>query len=97
MSGRHHQEQRPAWWDEGNKRAMLIARISDKKQSDGVSLDSQRYCQEAYARESGLTVVAKEAFQESAKTSGLRVQFHAAIAKARRDVRRVPHPLGVFR
>jgi DNA invertase Pin-like site-specific DNA recombinase len=75
----------PAWWDPKNARAMLISRISDKKQSDGVSLEAQRHHQQEYARAAGLVVVATEAFQESAKTSKLRVQFHAAIAKARRE------------
>lgn len=75
----------PAWWDPKNSRAMLISRISDKKQSDGVSLEAQRHHQQEYARATGLVVVATEAFQESAKTSKLRVQFHAAISKARSE------------
>ena len=79
------QEHRPPWWDERNTKAMLISRISDKKQTDGVSLDAQQHHQQEYARATGLTVVATESFQESAKTSKLRVKFHAAIAKARRE------------
>jgi site-specific DNA recombinase len=77
--------EKPAWWDERNKKAMLISRISDKKQSDGVSLAAQHHAQKEYARAHGLTVVAVESFQESAKNSNQRVQFHTAIAKARRE------------
>jgi len=34
---------RPPWWDDNNDRAMLICRISDKKQKDGVSLEAQEH------------------------------------------------------
>ena len=78
-----HAHGHPAWWDAGNTRAMLVCRISDRKQKDGVSLDAQQHLQERYAREAGLTVASVASFQESAKKSTLRSQFHAAIAKAR--------------
>lgn len=64
---------------------MLICRISDRKQLDGVSLDAQRHQQEQYVARVGLKVVALESFQESAKKSALRSQFHGAIERARRE------------
>src|SRR5258707_199292 len=78
-------EQKPAWWDDTNDRAMLICRVSDRKQLDGVSLETQEHHQQLYAERVGLRVVATEPFQESAKRSKLRAQFHAAIEKARRQ------------
>jgi DNA invertase Pin-like site-specific DNA recombinase len=80
---------RPAWWDDMNDRAMLICRISDRKQLDGVSLDAQRHHQEAYAASVGLRVVATASFQESAKRSKMRAQFHAAIQQA--AVQKIKH------
>lgn len=80
---RRHTLGNPPWWDPRNTRAMLVCRISDRKQKDGVSLDAQQHLQERYARDVGLTVAAVASFQESAKKSTLRSQFHAAIAKAR--------------
>ena len=75
---------RPRWWDANNKRAMLICRISDRKQKDGVSLDAQRYRQEQYVREAGLEIANVASFQESAKKSSLRREFHAALEQARK-------------
>lgn len=75
---------RPAWWVEDNDRAMLICRISDKKQKDGVSLEAQEHHAKEYAQRFGLRVVATRPFQESAKKSKLRAEFHAAIDEARR-------------
>jgi DNA invertase Pin-like site-specific DNA recombinase len=82
---RQLQERRPAWWDAANDRAMLICRVSDKKQLDGVSLEAQQHELSTYAERVGLRVVAIESFQESAKKSQLRAEFHAAIAKARKS------------
>ena len=76
---------RPKWWDADNDRAMLICRISDRKQKDGVSLDAQERQQREYARMVDLHVVKTRPFQESAKRSKMRVEFHAAIAEARRE------------
>jgi DNA invertase Pin-like site-specific DNA recombinase len=73
----------PGWWDDTNDRAMLICRVSDRRQLDGVSLDSQQHEQTTYAARVGLNVVATESFQETAKRSKLRAAFHAAIEKAR--------------
>jgi DNA invertase Pin-like site-specific DNA recombinase len=84
-----YREGKPGWWDAANTRAMLVCRISDRKQKDGVSLDAQQHLQERYARDAGLSVAAVASFQESAKKSTLRSQFHAAIAKARAE--RVKH------
>ena len=78
-------EHKPVWWDDTNDRAMLICRVSDRKQLDGVSLEAQEHHQQLYAERVGLRVVATEPFQESAKRSKLRAQFHAAIEKARRE------------
>ncbi len=78
-------ESKPPWWDAKNRRAMLICRISDKKQKDGVSLDAQETAATEYARDVGLEVVAARPFQESAKKSALRAEFHAAIAEARKQ------------
>ncbi len=78
-------DHRPPWWDAANDRAMVICRISDRKQVDGVSLDAQNHQQRGYVERVGLRVAAVESFQESAKKSQLRVQFHAAIARARRE------------
>ena len=76
---------RPAWWDAGgNDRAMLICRVSHKKQKDGVSLPMQERHARAYVQRVGLQVVCAKPFTETAKKSVLRVQFHAAIEEARR-------------
>ncbi len=75
---------RPAWWDDGNDRAMLICRISDRKQKDGVSLDAQQRAGGAYAAHADIRLAEVRSFQESAKRSELRVTFHAAIEQARR-------------
>ncbi len=64
---------------------MLICRISDRKQLDGVSLDAQKRLLKEYADRVGLHIVATKPFQESAKKSQLRAQFHAALGEARRD------------
>jgi DNA invertase Pin-like site-specific DNA recombinase len=87
MSNRRNQfdNDKPAWWDGHNDRAMLICRISDKKQKDGVSLESQEHHARDYARRVGLNVVAARPFQESAKKSVLRREFHAAIEEAQRS------------
>jgi site-specific DNA recombinase len=76
---------RPQWWDDRNDRAMVICRISDRKQKDGVSLDAQERQQREYAKEAGLVLVKTKPFQESAKRSNMRAQFHAAIEEARRE------------
>jgi len=75
---------RPPWWAPSNNRVMLICRISDKKQREGASLDTQQCEQEQYACGADLKVTTIESFQETAKESELRDQFHAAIAKALR-------------
>lgn len=80
-AGREH---RPAWWDIANDRAMLICRISDRKQKDGVSLDAQEREARDYARRVGLHIVKARPFQESAKKSVLRRAFHAALEEAER-------------
>ena len=41
--------ERPRWWDDSNDRAMLICRISDRKQKDGVSLEAQDHHGREYA------------------------------------------------
>lgn len=76
---------RPVWWDDDNDRAMLICRISDKKQKDGVSLEAQEHHCKEYAKHVELQVAATRSFQESAKKSTLRAEFHAAVAEARRS------------
>jgi DNA invertase Pin-like site-specific DNA recombinase len=73
---------RPVWWDAANDRAMLICRISDKKQKDGVSLEAQEHHGREYAARVGLNLVLVRPFQESAKCSKMRAEFHAAIAEA---------------
>jgi len=75
----------PIWWDYNNKRAMLICRISDRKQLDGVSLDAQEYNLREYAKRVGLQVVAVRSFQESAKDSSARDAFHAAVREAKKS------------
>lgn len=70
---------------EANNLAMLISRVSDRKQRDGASLNTQEEKQREYARSTGLKIVAVQSFQESAKDSELRHQFHAAIARALRE------------
>jgi DNA invertase Pin-like site-specific DNA recombinase len=77
------------WWDEQNDRAMLICRISDRKQKDGVSLEAQDHHGREYAERVGLRVIIAKPFQESAKKSQLRAEFHAAIDEARRQ--RIKH------
>ncbi len=52
---------------------------------DGVSLEAQEHHQKLYAERVGLQVATTEPFQESAKRSKLRAQFHAAISKARNE------------
>jgi len=76
-------EGRPCWWDDTNDRAMLICRISDRKQKDGVSLEAQEKGGTAYVEDVGLKLVSTRPFQETAKKSTLRAEFHAAIAEAR--------------
>lgn len=78
-------EPKPAWWDPHNNRAMLICRISDRKQQDGVSLDAQDHNLREYAAANALAVAAEASFRESAKRSKHRRQFHAAIDKAVRE------------
>ena len=78
-------ENRPEWWDAQNDRAMLICRVSDPGQTDGVSLPMQQHRQQQYAQSVGLRVVATHSFQESAKKSEQRERFHAAISEARRE------------
>jgi DNA invertase Pin-like site-specific DNA recombinase len=75
---------KPAWWDADATSAMLICRVSDKKQLDGVSLGAQLHRQTEYAQTVGLEVVETEQFQESAKESAHRVRFRRALEKARR-------------
>ena len=70
----------PGWWDETNNRAMLICRISDKKQLQGVSLDAQKHELTEYSERVSLRVAAVEAFQESAKKSQLRACTSGASA-----------------
>jgi hypothetical protein len=70
---RQSQEQRPAWWDGTNYKAMIICRISDKKQLDGVSLQTQEHHLRDYVERMGLDLAATEPFQESAKNSQRRV------------------------
>src|ERR1035438_5077966 len=77
--------ERPRWWDEANDRAMLICRISDRKQKDGVSLEAQDHHGREYADRVGLRAIIAKPFQESAKKSQLRAEFHAAIDEARRQ------------
>ena len=77
--------ERPRWWDDSNDRAMLICRISDRKQKDGVSLEAQDHHGREYADRVGLRLVIAKPFQESAKKSQLRAEFHAAIDEARRQ------------
>ncbi len=76
---------RPRWWDDSNDRAMLICRISDRKQKDGVSLEAQDHHGREYADQVGLRLIIAKPFQESAKKSQLRAEFHAAIDEARRQ------------
>ncbi len=85
MSSHHRPrgDHAPVWWDAKNPRAMLICRISDKKQKDGVSLEAQEHHAREYASGVGLEVVVVRPFQESAKKSQLRAAFHAAIAEAK--------------
>ncbi|MCL4748601.1 MAG: recombinase family protein, partial [Myxococcales bacterium] len=85
ITGNRRNESKPPWWDTKNRRAMLICRISDKKQKDGVSLDAQERAATDYAQDVSLEVVAARPFQESAKKSALRAEFHAAIAEARKQ------------
>ncbi len=81
MRGDRH----PPWWDAANDRAMLIGRISDRKQLDGVSLDSQDRLEHEYAERVCLRVVAVVSIPESAQKSARRVLFHGAIERARRE------------
>lgn len=78
-------EPRPAWWDGLNDRAMLICRISDRKQKDGVSLETQEHHGRLYIERVDLKFAALEPFQETAKRSKMRAQFHAALEKALRE------------
>jgi DNA invertase Pin-like site-specific DNA recombinase len=64
---------------------MLICRISDRKQKDGVSLEAQDHHGREYADRVGLRVIVAKPFQESAKKSQLRAEFHAAVDEARRQ------------
>jgi DNA invertase Pin-like site-specific DNA recombinase len=82
---------RPPWWDESNDRALLICRISDRKQLDGVSLEAQEHILRDYVQRVRLRVAAVRLFQESAKRSALREQFHAALETARRE--RIRHAI----
>jgi DNA invertase Pin-like site-specific DNA recombinase len=63
---------------------MLICRISDRKQLDGVSLDAQKRHLREYAENNNLIIAHTASFQESAKASKLRPQFHAAIEEGER-------------
>lgn len=38
-----HNGARPVWWDDNNRRAMAICRVSDKKQLQGISLETQEH------------------------------------------------------
>lgn len=69
-------------WMGNNNRAMAIGRISDRKQKDGVSLDAQERAMAAYVEGHHLSMAHTARFQESAKKSKLRRQFHAAIEHA---------------
>ena len=80
---RHQTTGQPIWWDPTNNKAMLICRVSDKSQLDGVSLDAQAFRQVEYAMSCGLAVAGTEKFQESAKESSLRERFHQAKETAR--------------
>ena len=68
-------DRKPAWWDDTNDRAMLICRISDRKQMDGVSLDAQKHNLTEYAERAGIQatphVFRHQCVSFLTKTSGL--------------------------
>lgn len=75
----NRESEKPAWWDERNNRAMLISRVSDEKQLDGVSLQAQDHHLAEYAKRNGLIIAGRASFQESAKSSKNRVHFQSAL------------------